>query len=117
MSLVTLKETEPKARKEHKCNWCGQAIEKGEVYQSSVHIYDGHKYTWKNHISCMEIAIKLDMFDGDPVDQEHFKESIFWAYKDILLEKGVKITSRHEYQPFSEQIKMVKQKYLNNKTR
>lgn len=117
MNLVTLKKTTPKAIKEHICNWCSQTIEIGEVYQSSVNIYDGQKYTWKNHISCMSLAIELDMFDGDPLSEEHFKESVFWAYKDILLESGENIDSRYEYAPFKEQIKLVKEKYLNQKTK
>lgn len=112
LTMVTLREEKRKANKEHNCNWCGLTIKKGEVYDNSAHVYDGMKYTWKNHLSCMELAHKLKMFDGDPVGEDHFRESIFWAYKDILIEKGIKIDSRFDYHSFEDQIKMVKEKHL-----
>lgn len=110
--MVTLRDEKRKANKQHKCNWCSQIIEKGKQYHNSAHVYDGMKYTWKAHLECMELAYKLNMFNEEVVSEDYFKESIFWAYKDILIEKGIKIESRFDYHPFVEQLKMVKEKYL-----
>ncbi|GAA6488445.1 hypothetical protein [Gordonibacter urolithinfaciens] len=41
-----------KARKEHRCDWCGKKIAVGETYTSSAHVMDGRAYTWHECDRC-----------------------------------------------------------------
>lgn len=51
----------PIARKQHRCDYCGGTIEKGEKYQNDTIVYDGDVYTWKSHLHCM--ALTSEMWD------------------------------------------------------
>lgn len=62
-----------KARKSHRCMWCGCEIEKGTVYRSQGCKCDGELYTWKNHLECEELADENDWFD----DPDGLSESVF----------------------------------------
>ncbi|TDQ27664.1 hypothetical protein [Tenacibaculum caenipelagi] len=61
--METLNSSKPKARKEHRCNFCWGVIPKGEVYESQTNVYEGTIYTWKAHTSCQDIARELKMFE------------------------------------------------------
>ena len=66
MSYATLESKERKARKPHKCDYCDQTIEKGEVYDWSKHVYDGDLYEWKSHKKCSLIVSEIwDYVDPD----------------------------------------------------
>lgn len=82
-----------KARKDHVCDYCGLKINKNEIYTRSC-VKSDEVYTWKNHLSCQEIASKLELFDyGEGVTQEYFIESVFdyLEYKEYKnLEKAIK---------------------------
>ena len=55
-----------KARKPHKCDWCGKSIGKGEQYEYQKYVYDGEMYDWKAHLSCSRIATAIwDYVDPD----------------------------------------------------
>ena len=60
-----LQEKERKARTEHICSYCGEAIKKGEIYDWAKLVYDGDLYEWKNHKKCGFIASQLWEF-ADP---------------------------------------------------
>ena len=45
-------EKEVKAKKPHKCIWCGQAIEIGNTYCHEKSIYDGNFQNHKWHKEC-----------------------------------------------------------------
>ena len=77
--------TKPKARKEHKCGWCGLTIGKGEKHESSVLKSEGEIYSWRNHFRCAEIAHKLDMFNwcDEGLSLDAFHESISDEYASI----------------------------------
>ena len=45
-----------KARKTHKCDWCGAVIEKGEQYEYQKFVFDGEMYDWKAHLACSLVA-------------------------------------------------------------
>lgn len=47
------------ARKNHQCPACGLLIEKGTSYQKSVLVEDGYFFTWRLHIPCHKLAMKL----------------------------------------------------------
>lgn len=89
--METISRTKPKARKEHKCDWCNGTINKGEIYERSFLKYNDI-YVWKNHMRCSEIANKLSMFDDCNdygLDEDTFHElienefCILWQKKDI----------------------------------
>lgn len=55
-----------KARKPHKCDWCGQVIEKGEQYEYQKFVCDGQMYDWKAHLACSRVVSAIwDYFDPD----------------------------------------------------
>ena len=62
MNVISTKNK--KANKFHKCDLCGLLINHGEVYNSQVIADGGDIYTFKAHLSCIDIAKKLDMFDN-----------------------------------------------------
>lgn len=51
-----LKDTKHKARKEHKCIWCGEKILIGETYSYSVGIFCGEFYSNKMHLDCNKVC-------------------------------------------------------------
>jgi len=77
-----------KAKKEHSCDYCGQKISIGETYENQTNVHDG-LYHWKSHLSCVEIARKLKMFENcwydEGVTAEHFQETVM----DYLSGKNV----------------------------
>ncbi len=63
------------ARKPHRCDWCNCAIEKGELYDWSKHVFDGDFYEWHSHLSCSRVASAIwDYVDPD----EGMTEDEFW---------------------------------------
>ena len=57
MSFLLLTQTKLKARKDHRCIWCGQLIPKGENYirESSIFENDFQDHKW--HPECHEVAV------------------------------------------------------------
>jgi len=53
------KDTEPKARKEHKCCECGGKIYKGEKYVLTKGIWDGEPATYKTCRDCYNLREKI----------------------------------------------------------
>ena len=56
MSYALLSETHPKARKEHRCIWCGEKILIGETYRHEKSVYDGDMQDHKWHLECDKAA-------------------------------------------------------------
>ena len=52
-----------KARKQHRCIWCGQAISPGDTYVDERSVYDGSFQNHRWHPECKEYANE-DMLDG-----------------------------------------------------
>jgi hypothetical protein len=50
-------ELKRKARKPHKCSECGRAIETGETYRFSKHLYDG---VWWDNKQCSHCIVLAD---------------------------------------------------------
>lgn len=57
--VETISQKNIKARKPHSCNYCGDVIESGEVYNHAVMKFDGEVYTWNSHLKCLHIASEL----------------------------------------------------------
>jgi hypothetical protein len=110
--MQTLSTKEPKARKQHQCDFCGLIIEIGEVYGLQKNVSGGTLYSWKSHLSCNEIAAKLNMFDNcdEGVTDEDFKENIRIEYQDIMQSKFNEIYESKDFSfpVFSERLSFVK---------
>lgn len=52
MSYTLLSESTPKARKSHRCIWCGEMIIVGETYRRENSVYDGHMHDHAWHLEC-----------------------------------------------------------------
>lgn len=44
--------TQPRAAKVHRCEWCGELIEKGVIHVKFVGMFDGDFQTWRMHSNC-----------------------------------------------------------------
>lgn len=65
-----------KAVKDHICDFCGLKINKGETYQNQTLVND-YLYTWKSHLSCLELSRSLDMYDeGEGITSDDFVELV-----------------------------------------
>jgi hypothetical protein len=78
-------EKKVKAAKEHKCNYCGLKIEKGEMYLTATYKESGNVYVWKSHIECSELAYKLEWFgdNNEGLSAEHFQEGVRVEYERV----------------------------------
>lgn len=61
MSYVLLSQTEPIARKDHCCIWCGEIIAKGEKYTAERSVYDGEMQNHHWHTECLK-ACQIENF-------------------------------------------------------
>lgn len=96
-------QTETKAIKEHKCNFCNLKINKGSIYLKAVYIYDDI-YTWKSHIHCQQIADKLAMIDycDEGITDDDFRECINNEFNELF---------NHNLNSFEERIELVLNHY------
>jgi len=72
---------------EIKCDYCGQKIKKGNVYNTTILKDENGKYVWENHISCDKIADKLNMFDhviDEGLTSVEFIDNIEEEFSDLL---------------------------------
>lgn len=58
--MEILRNVQPTARKEHKCEYCGGIIHVGEKYDRQTNVFDGRIYDWICHIECTQLAYELD---------------------------------------------------------
>jgi len=56
MSYELLSSSRPIARKDHRCIWCGQKIEKGTKYRSEQSVFDGEFQNHHWHEECDRAA-------------------------------------------------------------
>ena len=64
------------ARKQHKCDWCGKPISKGEEYERQKYKYDGEFHEWHAHLACSRVvSARWDYVDPDEgMDSDQFDE-------------------------------------------
>lgn len=62
MHYVELKTTYPTGKKDYRCSWCGQKINKGEKHLYRAYVYDGFT-TDRMHLECEKAMTKLDPYD------------------------------------------------------
>jgi hypothetical protein len=73
-----------KARKAHRCNFCGGKIEIGAAYFDATYV-DCDLFSWKTHTHCAEIAEKLRMYDecDEGVSESDFSELIDYQFDNL----------------------------------
>ena len=84
--MVILSQSIPTAKKPHKCDYCEELINLGEIYMNSFIIGD-YPYTWKNHLSCHQLCNTLNLFKdaGDEgVSNEYFWDSVIDKHKELF---------------------------------
>ena len=64
MGYDLLSMTEPTARKDHRCIWCGTKISKGTKYTAEQSVFDGEMQNHHWHPECLEDA-KVSNADGE----------------------------------------------------
>lgn len=107
--MEVLQEKTRTAAKLHRCDYCYGIIEKGDSYNNSTLVADGEIWTWKSHVHCQELALKLNMFAecyGEGLTADDFQETITEEYRKIVGLQGILDVS------FQERLKKVKEKYL-----
>lgn len=57
MNVLSRKEVS--ARKQHRCGYCGCAIEKGERYEEQRCVSGGSVYTFRAHLRCQSLCDKI----------------------------------------------------------
>jgi hypothetical protein len=78
--------TRPRARKKHRCAWCGEDINPGEAHYKFVGEFEGDFQSWRIHDECrvyMEYIV-----DYEPACLEHgFEEGEYsrGLSKDVLV--------------------------------
>jgi hypothetical protein len=95
--MICLSQNEKRAAKEHRCDWCGDTIKVGEIYDYSSMV-NGDFYVWKNHKDCAWIAHELNMFDDcdDGVSDQDFWEFITDYYNDNVPIEEDTLKTHHE---------------------
>lgn len=70
MIYELISESTPKARKEHKCIWCGETIHEGEHYHREVCTFEGdfHNNPW--HLECDDAASQWMALGDNGFDYE-----------------------------------------------
>jgi len=62
--MKEIKHTQPKARKEYNCIWCGEKILVGEKHHSRAYTFDG-EFQWDRlHNECYEAMNNSDSYEG-----------------------------------------------------
>jgi len=77
--MDTLSDETRKARKQHRCNWCGNIIQKGEKYRHSVYVDGGDMWSFKAHLKCDQIFdafYKEDRPYWEECTAEYFEEKV-----------------------------------------
>jgi hypothetical protein len=62
MTLI-LSDSDPIARRDHRCIWCGETIVKGEKYHKQSGRFDGDFYVNKLHAECQSAMSELCNID------------------------------------------------------
>lgn len=79
MSWELIETTSPIARKEHKCEWCGEPILKGEKHHRETGKFDGNFTSYRMHLECRDAVSKT-------ANENHFH---FWVWDPMINPRGV----------------------------
>lgn len=73
MSYSLIREKWLKARKQHRCIWCGEAIALGEHHRHEISIYEGHFQDHRWHPEC-DADAKIYFDSGEEAFEAHSAE-------------------------------------------
>lgn len=73
-------ETFPKARKDYRCEECTRPIRRGTYYHKLEGKWDGEFCTFRQHLRCHNIAMKLIKIIGEDINFGEMREVL----KDIV---------------------------------
>lgn len=107
--VEVIKSYERKARIEHRCDYCGGKIIKGEVYKNDL-LKDSSIYMWKSHLRCEEIVDTLKMRDeytSDGISGNDFQQFIRERFHELEPNKDLYNI------PFSDRLDFVCNYYLS----
>ncbi|MEK6860586.1 MAG: hypothetical protein AABY07_01325 [Nanoarchaeota archaeon] len=62
--MTHINETYPAAKKEYRCQWCGETIKIKEIHVKQVCVYDGDFQSNRLHSECYEAYFELDYDDA-----------------------------------------------------
>lgn len=111
-----LKSIKPIARKEHKCMFCGGVISIRQKYDRQTCVYDGSVYDWITHEECIEIASKLDMYDGcddNGLNDESFIECINQYVYDNHYDDSIDDVAKDWQLPYYDTVKKILEELKN----
>lgn len=96
--MEVLKSQIQKAKKVHRCDYCHLHIQEGELYEYSAIKNGSDFYTWKAHIDCQRLAIKLHMFEesDEGVTSDIFDSCINEYIDDLSFADRLKIVKERE---------------------
>lgn len=89
-----LRTARPKARKEHRCEWCRTTINPGDTYSRQTCAYDGRLYDWVACLACLSISHVVSAYWGHPsegIDETSYHD---WAEENAEDERAVAWLSR-----------------------
>lgn len=118
--MEIIKTINPKARKQHVCDYCNSVIEIGETYENQTIVNSSSLYVWKNHLKCKEIADFLNMFDetyGEGLTSDDFHEFIRDEFLIIMSEMFNENYESDNFKHllFEEELNFVCKYYLTDK--
>lgn len=88
--MTTLSSKLVRAKKKHRCDYCGGIIHEKELYKNTAHVYDGQAYSHKSHKYCDELTHQLNMWQDPDVRQEGL--SMDW-FQEMVVDKFNHLTS------------------------
>ena len=75
--MELINESNPIARKEHRCELCNRIIHKGQRYRKQFNKDCGDVWSFKGHEECFELTSIIDFIDYyEGVDCDAFEEAI-----------------------------------------
>lgn len=106
--MQTLSFKKRKANKNHKCDFCGFEINKGEEYEFSSIKFEGIIYSWKNHLHCSILANKYHWFDDvdEGLTGDQFHDCVNEQYDHIMDKYFSDLYDSKEFQMPSKQEKI-----------
>lgn len=104
-----------KAKKEHRCNFCGEKIRVGETYCISTHKNDGELYDWRTHKHCSDLAVRLRMYDEciEGVTEDDFVGTVSSFHDGLMIE----MFQPSEIQKYSDVIQQIRHVNFRDKLR
>ena len=70
--MLSLKDKTVKVRKRHRCCWCGEHINIGELAEYRVYIFDGFTYDYM-HPECRDAMDSMDWYGDDGFEEYFFQ--------------------------------------------